>query len=81
MVEAKSYLDTAVTLKESESELLYFRGLINYCLENPVDAIPDLDAAIDKAEDNMAKHFIARGKCYAVLKLYKEALQEFSIAL
>jgi tetratricopeptide (TPR) repeat protein len=74
MTEARQLLDTAIKLKDGEAELYYFRGLIHYYLENPVDAIPDLDAAIDKAEDNLAKHFIARGCCYAVLKLYKEAL-------
>lgn len=79
--EAKSHLDEAIRIKDSESELYYFRGLLHMYLESPVDAIPDLDSAIDKAEDNLTRHFMARGICYALLKLYKEALQEFSIAV
>ena len=79
--EAKAHLDEAIRIKDSESELYYFRGLLHMYLESPVDAIPDLDSAIDKAEDNLTRHFLARGICYALLKLYKEALQEFSIAI
>ena len=74
MREAKQFIDEAIELKDSESELFFYRGLLNCFLDNPVDAIPDFDAAIDKAEDNLTKHFVSRGICYGVLKLYKEAL-------
>ena len=81
MREAKECIDEAIELKDSESELYFYRALLNWFLDNLVDAIPDFDAAIDKAEDNLTKHFVCRGICYGALKLYKEALQEFSIAL
>ena len=78
---SKECLEKAIEIKDSEAELYYYRGLITYYLGNPIDAIPDLELAIDKAEDNLSKHFVARGLCYGVLKLYKEAFQEFGIAL
>ena len=72
--DAKASLELALGIKEGESELYYYKALINYYLGMPIDAIPDLEICIDKADDNLTKHFIARGLCYGVLKLYKEAL-------
>ena len=72
--EAKASIESALGIKEGESELYYYKALINYYLGMPIDAIPDLEICIDKADDNLTKHFIARGLCYGVLKLYKEAL-------
>lgn len=74
MNEAKSLFDSCIQLRDSEAELYFFRGLLSYLLEKPVEAIPDIELAIDKAEDNMPSHYMARGLCYAYLKLYKDAL-------
>jgi tetratricopeptide (TPR) repeat protein len=78
---AKVLLDKAVVIRDSESDLYYFRALVVYFMGRPVEAIPDLETAIDKAEDNMPIHFMTRGLCYAQLKLIKEAMQDFSIAI
>lgn len=78
---AKSLLDKAIVLRDSDSDLYYFRGLVLYYLNKPIEAVPDYEIAIDKAEDNMPIHFISRGLCYAQLKLLKEAVQDFSIAI
>ena len=78
---AKGLLDKAIILRDSDSDLYYFRGLVLYYLNKPIEAVPDYEIAIDKAEDNMPIHFISRGLCYAKLKLLKEAVQDFSIAI
>ena len=78
---SKTLLDRAIAIRESESDLYFFRALVTYYMGRPVEAIPDLEIAIDKAEDNMPVHFMARGLCYAQLKLIKEAMQDFSIAI
>ena len=78
---SKALLDKAITLRDSDSDLYFFRGLVLYYLNKPIDSVPDYEIAIDKAEDNMPIHFIARGLCYAQLKLLKEAVQDFSIAI
>lgn len=79
--EAKGFLDRAIVMRDTESDLYFFRGLLNYYLSKPVDAIPDFEMAIEKAEDNVPSHYIGRGLCYAALKLYKEAIQDFTIAI
>lgn len=78
---AKTILDKAISLRDSDSDLYFFRGLVLYYLNRPIEAVPDYEIAIDKAEDNMPVHFMCRGLCYAQLKLIKEAMQDFSIAI
>lgn len=78
---SKVLLDKAISIRDSESDLYFFRALVNYYMGKTVEAIPDLETAIDKAEDNMPIHFMTRGICYAQLKLIKEAMQDFSIAI
>ena len=78
---AKSLLDKALALRDSDCDLYFFRGLVLYYLNKPIEAVPDYELAIDKAEDNVPIHFLARGLCYAQLKLLKEAMQDFSIAI
>lgn len=78
---SKVLLDKAVSIRDSESDLYFFRALVSYYMGKTVEAIPDLETAIDKAEDNMPIHFMTRGICYAQLKLIKEAMQDFSIAI
>ena len=78
---AKALLDKAIAIRESDSDLYFFRALVSYFMGKTVEAIPDLEIAIDKAEDNMPVHFMARGLCYGQLKLIKEAMQDFSIAI
>lgn len=78
---SKILLDKAISLRDTDSDLYYFRGLIMYYLGKPIESVPDYEIAIDKAEDNMPIHFLSRGLCYAQIKLYKEAVQDFSIAI
>ena len=78
---ARSLLDRAIALRDSDCDLYFFRGIVLYYLNHSIEAVPDFELAIDKAEDNVPIHFLARGLCYAQLKLLKEAMQDFSIAI
>jgi tetratricopeptide (TPR) repeat protein len=78
---SKELLDECIKVRESESDLFFFRGVVNYFLGMIKEAIEDIETAIDKAEDNQPEHFFARGACSARLKMYKEAKQDFAIAL
>ena len=80
-IAAKSLLDSAIKLRDSDSDLYFFRGIVLYSIGKPIEAVYDFEQAIDKAEDNIANHFLARGLCSARLKMYKEAIQDFSIAI
>ena len=81
MQSAKELLDKSIALRDSESDMYFLRGLLNHCLNNSNEALEDLEAAVDKAEDNVAEHFLVRGYLYSCIGFYKEALQDFSIAL
>lgn len=78
---SKELLDDCIKVRDSESDIYFFRGIVHYYLGALKEAIEDIEAAIDKAEDNQPEHFLARGACSARLKMYKEAKQDFSIAL
>ena len=78
---SKELLDTALRLRDSDSDLFFFRGILFYYIGKTVEAVHDIEKAIDKAEDNIIDHFIARGLCSCKLKMYKEAIQDFCIAI
>lgn len=76
---SRDLLDAAVKLRDSDSDLYFYRGIVLYFNGKTIDAVYDFEKAIEKAEDNVANHFLARGLCSARLKMYKEAIQDFSI--
>jgi tetratricopeptide (TPR) repeat protein len=80
-VKSKEILDGAIKMRDSESDLYFFRGIVLYYIGKPIDAVYDFEQAIEKAEDNIPNHFLARGLCSAKLQMYKEAIQDFSIAI
>lgn len=79
--QAKNLLSKSIEIRDSESDLYFFRGLVNYYLDRPIEAVNDFEEAIDKADDNVAIHFISRGLCYIQLNLIQEAIQDFTISL
>ncbi|CAG9333091.1 unnamed protein product [Blepharisma stoltei] len=74
-------LTKAIESRETESELYFYRGIVLYFLGKPIDAVTDMESAMEKSEENMPMHFLARGLCYVTLKLIKEAIEDFSIAI
>lgn len=79
--QSKELLDLAVKIRDSDSDLYFYRGIVLYYNNKTIDAVYDFEKAIEKAEDNVASHFLARGLCSARLKMYKEAIQDFSICI
>jgi tetratricopeptide (TPR) repeat protein len=80
-VQSKDLLDQAVKIRDSDSDLYFYRGIVLYYNGKTIDAVYDFEKAIEKAEDNVASHFLARGLCSARLKMFKEAIQDFSIVI
>ncbi len=60
---------------------MYFRGILNFALHHFYDAITDFETVIEKSEDTNAKYYLARGRCYACLSMFKEAITDLSIAI
>lgn len=80
-IQSKELLDLSVKIRDSDSDLYFYRGIVLYYNNKTIDAVYDFEKAIEKAEDNVASHFLARGLCSARLKMYKEAIQDFSICI
>lgn len=78
---AQANIETAVLMRDPDSELLFYRAILRYLLNNYQDCIEDMKNCIEKAEDNISDHYLLRGLSYAALKIYKEAIQDFTIAL
>lgn len=81
ILEAETLLEVAVAMRDPDSELLFYRAIIRYLHSNFQGGLEDMKQCIEKAEDNLAEHYIVRGLCYASLRLYKDAIQDFTIAL
>lgn len=79
--DAKRDLNKAMQNSVKDYNVLYLRGLINFALHFFYDAISDLETVIEKSEEASAKHYLARGRCYACLSMFKEAITDLSIAI
>lgn len=79
--DAKRDLNKAMLNSPKDYQVLYLRGLINFALNFFYDAITDLETVIEKSEEANAKHYLARGRCYACLSMFKEAITDLSIAI
>ena len=54
--------------------LYYFRALVYLFLGMNAEALEDIDRAIEKSEDNVAKYFHARGVVFMLDRNYEQAL-------
>jgi tetratricopeptide (TPR) repeat protein len=79
--DAKRDLNKALENSPKDYAVLYLRGLINFTLNYFYDAITDFEIVIEKSEEANAKHYLARGRCYACLSMFKEAITDLSIAI
>ena len=78
---ATKELSRALALNDSCSNLYYIRALLYYCVENPTDALPEIEKAIDKADENYPKYFLLRGLIYSSLQSFDNALSDLSITI
>jgi tetratricopeptide (TPR) repeat protein len=79
--DAKKDLNRAREQSPKDETVLFLRGILNFALHRFYDAICDFERVIDKSEDTSAEHYLARGRCYACLSMFKEAITDLSIAI
>ena len=79
--DAKRDLNRALSNSPKDMHVLYLRGLLNFALNFFFDAIVDIEVVIEKSEDATSNHYLARGRCYACLSMFKEAITDLSIAI
>ena len=78
---AESLIDNILATREPECEVLFFCSIVKFYLKNYEDALDNAKRAIEKADENLATHYMHRGLCHAALKKYEESVQDFTIAL
>jgi tetratricopeptide (TPR) repeat protein len=62
-------------LRAGESaHIYYYRSIIYLFLGMNTEALEDIDRAIEKSEDNVAKYFHARGVIFMLDKNYEQAI-------
>lgn len=61
-------LDLANSMNDQNSNLYYIRSIVKTFLMNLAEALTDIDKAIEKSEDNVAKYFYFRGIIYGCMK-------------
>jgi tetratricopeptide (TPR) repeat protein len=79
--DAKRDLNRALKHSPKDYQVMYFRGILNFSLHYFYDAITDFETVIEKSEETNAKYYLARGRCYACLSMFKEAITDLSIAI
>jgi tetratricopeptide (TPR) repeat protein len=79
--DAKRDLNRALEYSPKDESVLYLRGLLNFSLHRFYDAICDFERVIEKTDETNAVYYLARGRCYACLSMFKEAITDLSIAI
>ena len=79
--DAKKDLNRALEHSPKDENVLLLRGLLNFALHRFYDAICDFERVIEKTDETSAVHYLARGRCYACLSMFKEAITDLSIAI
>lgn len=74
-------LDKAFGCNPNIAPLLYLRALLRFSMKNLSEAVIEIDQAIEKSEDNVAKYYYLRGLIYAAAKQYKNSLEDFTIVV
>lgn len=64
---ALKHLDKAITLNDSNSNLLYHRGILRFYFGLIDEALQDLNKTVEKNEEHIPKYFYARGLVRACL--------------
>jgi len=79
--DAKRDLNRALKHSPKDYQVMFYRGLLNFALHYFYDGITDFETVIEKSEETNAKYYLARGRCYACLSMFKEAITDLSIAI
>ena len=81
LIKSEMLIDNVYKSREPESEILFYRSILKFCLKNYESALDNAKRAIEKADENIPKNYIHRAFCNALLKKYDDAVQDFTIAL
>ena len=79
--DAKKDLTMGLQHSPKDEQVLFLRGILNFSLHRFYDGIRDFERVIDKVDETQAVHYLARGRCYACLSMFKEAITDLSIAI
>jgi len=79
--DAKKDMNRALENSPKDEQVLFLRGILNFSLHRFYDAICDFERVIEKTDETNAVHYLARGRCYACLSMFKEAITDLSIAI
>ena len=79
--DAKKDLHRALEYSPKDEGVLFLRGTLNFALHRFYDGICDFERVIDKSEEASANQYLARGRCYACLSMFKEAIADLTIAI
>ena len=78
--QCEAMVEKAAELRK-DSEVSFYRGILRYILMKFDAALEDAKFSIEKADENLAEHYVFRGLCFAALSNYQEAVNDFSVAL
>ena len=82
VLQAKAVLDQALARAPSrEKSLVYYRGVLQFYLHQFFEAMEDFDSLIGDEEEANAKFFLARGRAYACLSMFPEAIKDLTAAI
>ena len=74
-------LNHAIELNKDDLSLYYYRGLLLFYLHKFFEAFLDFDFIVEKEEEPLCKYYLARGKWYACLSMFPEAVKDLTAAI
>ena len=80
---AKNDVESALSINNNSGEAYYYRGIINFVMDNYDQAIRDCDKAISllKENDELSSAYCNRGNAYFVKGNYDQAIRDYKKAL
>lgn len=80
---AKNDVESALSINNNSGEAYYYRGIINFVMDNYDQAIRDCDKAISllKKNDELSSAYCNRGNAYFVKGNYDQAIRDYKKAL
>lgn len=79
----KNDVESALSINNNSGEAYYYRGIINFVMDNYDQAIRDCDKAVSllKKNDELSSAYCNRGNAYFVKGNYDQAIRDYKKAL
>lgn len=80
---AKNDVESTLSINNNSGEAYYYRGIINFVMDNYDQAIRDCDKAVSllKKNDELSSAYCNRGNAYFVKGNYDQAIRDYKKAL